>query len=145
MNVTVIGLNGLPIIKEGDDLGALICEAAGRQNSPLSDGDVVVVTHVVASRTEGNVVKLDEVVPSDFAKTVAKELEKEPELVEVILRETRSIRRMGDGHLIVETKHGFVCANAGVDQSNVPGERVVCPLPKNPDRSARQIRRRIFK
>jgi len=143
--ISVIGVNGLPIIKEGDDLGALICVAAERQNTSLDDGDVVVVTHVVTSRAEGNVIKLDEVIPSDFARTAAKELDKEPELVEVILRESRSIRRMGDGHLITETKHGFVCANAGVDQSNVQGERVVAPLPRNPDRSARQIRRRISK
>jgi len=144
-SISVIGVTGLPIIKDGDDLGALISDAAERQNTPLCDGDIVVVTHVVASRAEGNVVRLDEVIPSDFARTVAKELSKEPELVEVILKESRSIRRMGDGHLIVETKHGFVCANAGVDQSNVPGERVVSPLPKNPDRSARTIRKRIRK
>lgn len=143
--ISVIGVNGLPIIKEGDDLGAFICTAAERQNTSLNDGDVVVVTHVVASRAEGNVIKLDEVIPSDFARTVAKELDKEPELVEVILRESRSIRRMGNGHLITETKHGFVCANAGVDQSNVQGERVVAPLPRNPDRSARLIRKRISK
>jgi len=101
------------------------------------------VTHVIASRAEGSLANLDIVVPSDFAKTLAKQLDKEPALVEVILRESRGIRRMGDGHLITETKHGFVCANAGVDQSNVPGERIVAPLPKNPDRTAQTIRRRI--
>lgn len=143
--IQVMGVSGLPVIKKGDDLAFLICNAAKRQKTPLIDGDVVVITHVVASRAEGNVIKLDDVVPSEFAKTVAKELDKEPALVEIILSESRSIRRMGDGHLIVETKHGFVCANAGVDQSNVPGERVVSPLPKNPDRSARQIRKRISK
>jgi coenzyme F420-0:L-glutamate ligase/coenzyme F420-1:gamma-L-glutamate ligase len=144
-SISVIGVTGLPIIKDGDDLGALISDAAERQDTPLCDGDIVVVTHVVVSRAEGNVVRLDELIPSDFARTVARELSKEPELVEVILRESRSIRRMGDGHLIVETKHGFVCANAGVDQSNVPGERVVSPLPRNPDRSARKIRKQIRK
>jgi len=133
------------VIKEGDDLVRLICEAAERQRNPIEDGDVIVITHVVVSRAEGNTVSLDEVTPSDFAKTVAQQTGKEPALVEVILRETKNIVRMGDGHLIVETKHGFVCANAGVDQSNVPGGRVVAPLPKNPDRSARAIRRRIRK
>ncbi|HKZ94328.1 MAG TPA: coenzyme F420-0:L-glutamate ligase [Candidatus Bathyarchaeia archaeon] len=142
--IQVFGIKGLPIIKKGDDLAGLICRGAEKQRDSIKDNDVVVVTHVVASRAEGNVVNLDEVVPSEFAKTVAKQLDKDPALVEVILRESKSIRRMGDGHLIVETKRGFVCANAGVDQSNVPeGERTVAPLPKNPDRSAQRIRRRI--
>jgi len=143
--IQVFGVEGLPIIKKGDDLAQLICKAAEKQRTPLKDNDVIVVTHVVASRAEGNVISLDEVVPSDFAKTVAKQLNKDPALVEVILRQSKNIRRMGDGHLIVETKHGFVCANAGVDQSNVPGERIVEPLPRNPDRSARVIRGRIKK
>jgi len=141
--IQVIAVRGLPIVKEGDDVAKLICEAAERQGIPIEDGDVVVVTHVFVSRAEGNTVNLDEVVPSEFAKTVAKQTGKEPALVEVILRESKGIVRMGDGHLIVETRHGFVCANAGVDQSNVPGGRVVAPLPRNPDRSARAIRRRI--
>jgi len=140
-SVHVIGVKGLPIIKKGDDLAGLICKAAEKQRIPIKDGDVIVVTHVIASRVEGNTVNLDNVVPSDFAKTV----DKDPVLVEVILRESKSIVRMGDGHLITETKHGFVCANAGVDQSNVPGERIVALLPKNPDRTARTIRMRIKK
>ena len=143
--IQVFGVKGLPIIKKGDDLAKLICKAAEKQQTPLKDNDVIVVTHVVASRAEGNIINLDEVVPSEFAKTVAKQLDKDPALVETILRESRAIRRMGDGNLIVETKHGFVCANAGVDQSNVPSERIVAPLPKNPDRSARVIRGRIKK
>ncbi|MEM2309664.1 MAG: coenzyme F420-0:L-glutamate ligase, partial [Candidatus Bathyarchaeia archaeon] len=89
------------------------------------------------------IINLDSVSPSEFAKTVAEVLGKDPALVEVILRESRSIVRMGDGHIISETKHGFICANAGVDKSNVPGERNVAPLPKDPDLSARIIRRRI--
>ena len=141
--VQIFGIKGLPIINEGHDLAKLIYEAAERQRTPLENSDVVVVTHVVASKAEGNVYNLDEVVPSEFAKTIAKSLQKDPALVEVILRESKSIRRMGDGNLIVETKHGFICANAGVDQSNVQGVRMVAPLPKNPDRTARKIRRRI--
>ncbi len=143
--VQLFEVRGLPLIKAGDDLGELISMAAEKQKTPLKDGDVIVVTHVVASKAEGNVVNLDEVVASEFAKTVAKRVGKDPALVEVILRESRSIRRIGDGHLITETKHGFVCANAGVDQSNVAGDRIVAPLPKNPDRTARLIRRRIKK
>jgi len=141
--VQVIGVEGLPIIKKGDDIARLVCTAAERQGTPIEDGDIIVVTHVVVSRAEGNVVNLDTVVPSEFAKSIAQRFKKDPALVEVILRESKSIVRMGDKHLICETRHGLICANAGVDQSNVPGERNVVLLPKNPDRSARVIRRRI--
>jgi coenzyme F420-0:L-glutamate ligase/coenzyme F420-1:gamma-L-glutamate ligase len=81
--------------------------------------------------------------PSAFAKTIAEIYEKDPAMVEVVLREAKSIRRMADGKIITETKHGFVCANSGVDRSNVPGERNVALLPKNPDTSAERIRREI--
>ena len=141
--ISIIPVTGLPIIQHGDDIGLLICEAAARQGTPIEDGDIIVVTHVIVSRAEGDIINLDSVSPSEFAKTVAEVLGKDPALVEVILRESRSIVRMGDGHIISETKHGFICANAGVDKSNVPGERNVAPLPKDPDLSARIIRRRI--
>ncbi len=143
--VQIFGVKGLPIIKKGDNLAKLICTAAERQGISIEDGDIIVVTHVVVSRAEGNVVDLDEVTPSEFAKNVAKEVEKDPALVETILRESKSIVRMGDKHLICETRHGLVCANAGVDKSNVPGERNVALLPRNPDRSARTIRQKIGK
>ncbi|MEM1508086.1 MAG: coenzyme F420-0:L-glutamate ligase [Candidatus Bathyarchaeia archaeon] len=141
--IRIIPVTGLPIIRDGDDLGLLICEAAAKQGTPIEDGDIIVVTHVIVSRAEGNVVNLDDIVPSEFAKTIAGEFGKDPALVEVVLRESKSIVRMGDGHIISETKHGFICANAGVDKSNVPGERNVALLPKDPDSSARRIRERI--
>ena len=143
--VQIIGVKGLPIIKKGNNLAKLICTAAERQGTSIKDGDIIVVTHVVVSRAEGNIVNLDEVTPSEFAKKVAQQVEKEPALVETILRESKSIVRMGDKHLICETRHGLVCANAGVDKSNVPGERNVALLPRNPDRSARTIRQKIRK
>jgi len=144
-SIQVIGVKGLPIIEEGDDLARLICNAASQQGTPIEDGDIIVITHVILSRAEGNVTSLDEVVPSPFAKALAQQSGKDPALVEVILQESKGIVRMGDGHIITETKHGYVCANAGVDQSNVPGERNVALLPKNPDGSARGIRRKIRK
>ncbi|MFQ5999312.1 MAG: coenzyme F420-0:L-glutamate ligase [Candidatus Bathyarchaeia archaeon] len=143
--VKVIGVMGLPIIEEGDDLATMICEAAERQETPIQDRDIIVITHIVVSRAEGNVVNLDSVIPSDFAKTFAQRFDKDPALIEVILKESRRIVRMGDGKLITETRHGFVCANSGVDRSNVPGERNVAPLPKDPDRSAQEIRRKIMR
>jgi coenzyme F420-0:L-glutamate ligase/coenzyme F420-1:gamma-L-glutamate ligase len=141
--VEVFPVTDLPIIKTGEDLGELICKAAKKQDTPIQEGDVIVVTHIVVSRAEGNIINLDNIVPSPTAKAIAKDMNKDPALIEVILRETKSIIRIGDGHLITETKHGLICANAGVDRSNILGERNVAPLPKDPDLSARRIRQRI--
>jgi len=141
--IKIIPIVNLPVIKEMDDLAGLICEAADKQGTPLQDGDILVVTHVIVSRAEGNVVNLDDVTPSDFAKNLASQYGRDPALIEVVLKESKSIVRMGEGHIIAETKHGFICANAGVDKSNVPRERNVALLPRNPDESARRIRRRI--
>ena len=143
--VEVMGVTGLPIIREGDDLAKMICEATKRQGTFIQNGDIIVITHVVVSRTEGNVVNLDNIIPSDFAKALAQRFNKDPNLVEIVLRESKGIVRMGDGKLITETKNGLVCANSGVDHSNVPGDRNVALLPKNPDRSAQEIRRKIRK
>lgn len=141
--VSIIPVEGLPIIKQGDDLARLIVENARKQGTSIRGGDIVVVTHVVVSRAEGNTVNLNEVVPTTFAKNVAEQFNKDPAVVEVVLREAKGIIRMGGGHIIAETKHGFICANAGVDKSNVPGENVVALLPEDPDRSARMIRSKI--
>jgi len=141
--VEILAVTDLPIVKEGDDLAALICQAAENQGTPIQNGDVIVVTHVVVSRAEGNVVNLETVTPSEFAKNVAKTTHKDPKLAEVILRESRSIVRMSDGKLITETKQGLVCANSGIDRSNVPGDNNVAPLPEDADRSAQLIRQKI--
>jgi coenzyme F420-0:L-glutamate ligase / coenzyme F420-1:gamma-L-glutamate ligase len=141
--VEVFPVTGLPVIKEDDNLALLICQAAEKQGTPVQNGDVIVVTHVVVSRAEGNIVNLETVEPSEFAKTVAKATRKDPRLVEVILRESKSIVRMSDGKLITETKHGWVCANSGIDQSNVPGTTIVAPLPEDANRSAQTIRQKI--
>ncbi|MDH7563567.1 MAG: coenzyme F420-0:L-glutamate ligase [Candidatus Bathyarchaeota archaeon] len=143
--IEIIGISGLPIIKVGDNLAELICAAAEKQGAIIRDGDIIVVTHVIVSRVEGNIIDLDKIVPSEFAKNMARQYEKDPALVEVVLRESKSIKRMAHGILITETKHGFVCANSGVDKSNVEGERFVAPLPVDPDASAQRIREEIRK
>lgn len=143
--IQIIPVQGLPIIKEGDSIAELVCNAAEKQGTPIQSMDILVVTHAVVSRAEGNVVNLDKIVPSEFARDVANQYGKDPALVEVVLRESKRIARMGDGNLITETKHGFVCANSGVDRSNVPGERNVVLLPKDPDLSAEAIRREVKK
>jgi coenzyme F420-0:L-glutamate ligase/coenzyme F420-1:gamma-L-glutamate ligase len=141
--VEVLPVTGLPIVKEGDDLASMICQAAEKQGTPIQNGDVIVVTHVVVSRAEGTVVNLETVTPSEFARTVAETTGKDPRLVEVVLRESKSIVRMREGKLITETKQGIVCANSGIDQSNVPGKGNVALLPEDADRSAQTIRQNI--
>jgi coenzyme F420-0:L-glutamate ligase/coenzyme F420-1:gamma-L-glutamate ligase len=141
--VQIIGVKGIPMVKAGDNVAELICRAAELQGTPIQDGDIIVVTHVVVSKAEGRVVNLDEVTPSAFARNIAELYGKDPALVEVVLREAKSIRRMANGKIITETRHGFVCANSGVDKSNVPGERRVALLPENPDASAERIRLEI--
>jgi len=143
--IQIIAVKNLPIIKEGDNLAQLIIDAAEKQGTPLQEGDILVITHAIVSRAEGNIVNLDTITPSEFAKAFAQKADKDPAQVEVVLREAKSIVRMGNGNLITETKHGFICANSGVDKSNVPGERNVVTLPKDPDKSAQTIRQNIKK
>jgi len=141
--IQIIGIAAIPIVKTGDNLAELICKAAENQGTSVQDGDIIVVTHVVVSRAEGAIVNLDDVIPSEFAKSIAAQYEKDPAVVEVVLRESKRIVRMGDGILITESKHGFVCANSGVDKSNVPGEKIVALLPPDPDASAERVRQEM--
>jgi coenzyme F420-0:L-glutamate ligase/coenzyme F420-1:gamma-L-glutamate ligase len=138
----VIGITGIPEVRAGDRLGPMIVEAAAGQGTAIEAGDVVVVTQKIVSKAEGRLVSLQDVEPSAFAVQLSAESERDPRVVELVLRESRSIVRVDParGVLIVETKHGFICANAGIDSSNVPGDEVVSLLPEDSDRSAREIR-----
>ena len=135
--VEVIPVEGVPEIKPGDDLGEILSRAAG---SVLQPRDVLVVTHKIVSKAEGRLVDLRDVEPSPFAKYFATEYKKDARQIEVVLRESRRIVKMDRGIIISETHHGFVCANAGVDASNVPGDDTVCLLPVDPDASAAKLR-----
>jgi coenzyme F420-0:L-glutamate ligase/coenzyme F420-1:gamma-L-glutamate ligase len=132
-------LRGLPMVAPGDDLAALLAEAAAREALVLSSG-VLVVCQKVVSKAEGRLVPLASVEPSAEARQFAQEHAKDPRHIEVILRETQRIVRRGHGVLICETRHGFVCANAGVDLSNAPGAEVAVLLPEDPDASAAGLR-----
>ncbi|HUW47996.1 MAG TPA: coenzyme F420-0:L-glutamate ligase [Patescibacteria group bacterium] len=143
--VQVIAVEGLPLIRKGDNLAQLICSAAEKQHTPIKNGDVLVATHVAVSKAEGNIVNLDKVVPSKKANEIAKKTGKDPALVEVVLRESKDIVRMRGSVLITESRQGFICANSGVDRSNVEGERNVAPLPRDPDLSAKKIRQEMKK
>jgi coenzyme F420-0:L-glutamate ligase / coenzyme F420-1:gamma-L-glutamate ligase len=138
----VLPVGGLPEIASGDDLGAMIHDAASAQGDPLADGDVVVVTSKIVSKAEGCAVELADVTPSAFASSWGERWDKDPRVVEVVLRESRRIVRQIGPVLITETHHGFCCANSGVDQSSSGAADRVLTLPPDPDASARTIRRR---
>jgi len=138
----VIPVLGIPEVRKGDDIAKLILRALRINGESLEERDVVVVKQKVVSKAEGNLVNLEDIKPSKRARKIARAQQKEPELVELILRESRRIVRMGHGVVISETKHGFVCANAGIDRSNVEAGYVAL-LPRDPDWSAKKIRRAL--
>jgi coenzyme F420-0:L-glutamate ligase / coenzyme F420-1:gamma-L-glutamate ligase len=133
----VLGVEGFPEVLPGDDLNRMISGAVARDLRP---GDILLVTHKIVSKAEGRLVDLRTVEPSTLAKGYATRYGKDPRQIEVVLRESRRIVRMDRGIVISETHHGFVCANAGVDASNVPGGETVCLLPVDPDASAARLR-----
>jgi coenzyme F420-0:L-glutamate ligase/coenzyme F420-1:gamma-L-glutamate ligase len=135
-------LPGLPEIRTGDDLGSLLADAAARVGG-LRAGDVVVVAHKAVAKAEGRVVALGDVEPGERARALGAEHGKDPRLVELILRESLELVRADAGRLIARTRHGFVCANAGVDLSNAGGEEQAVLLPVDPDGSARALRARL--
>jgi coenzyme F420-0:L-glutamate ligase/coenzyme F420-1:gamma-L-glutamate ligase len=134
--ITISPVGGLPEIQEGDDLAALIAERA-----ELHDGDVLVVAQKAVSKAEGRVVRLAEVEPSDEARSLAGG--EDPRRLEVILQESQRLVRTRPPLVIAETRHGFVCASAGVDSSNAPGPETVVLLPEDPDASAARLRERL--
>ena len=142
--LTMVGLQGIPEVRPGDDLARLIIAAAGHSGCALQSGDVLVIAQKIVSKAEGRVVPLGDVVPSGVAREFAERWGKDPRVVEVVLREAKRIVRMDRGLIIAETNHGFICANAGVDLSNVPGEDQVCLLPVDPDGSAMRLRKDLL-
>jgi coenzyme F420-0:L-glutamate ligase / coenzyme F420-1:gamma-L-glutamate ligase len=140
--VELLPLLGLGEIREGDDLESLFLAAAGKSGVEFADGDIVAVAQKIVSKSEGRIVDLSSVRPSVRAKRLAAKRNRDPRLVEVILRESRRIVR-DDPVIITETHHGFVCANSGVDHSNVPGQDCVALLPVDPDISAARIAARL--
>jgi coenzyme F420-0:L-glutamate ligase/coenzyme F420-1:gamma-L-glutamate ligase len=138
----IIPVTGIGEIAPGSDLGLVIYEALQAQQLQIQQGDILVVTQKIVSKAEGNIVQLDEIRASEFAHSLALESKKDAPYIEAVLRESRRIVRMDHGVLICETKHGFICANAGVDESNVNGAREITLLPVDPDHSAQQLRTR---
>jgi coenzyme F420-0:L-glutamate ligase / coenzyme F420-1:gamma-L-glutamate ligase len=140
--VRILALEQIPELREGDDLGRLIAHAAEARGG-LLEADVVVVAQKAVSKVEGRIVSLDEIEPSDRARELAGP-DGNARQLEVILREATRIVRSRPPLVIAETRHGFVCASAGVDASNAPGPGVLVLLPVDPDASARRLRERLL-
>lgn len=141
MTLRITPIAGLPAVRPGDDLAALLLAAAQRDGLRLADRDIVVLCQKIVSKAEGRIARLAEIEPSALARQLAAQTAgKDPRIIEVVLRETRRIVRMDRGHLIVETGPGWVCANAGVDESNSVDTDSVILLPADPDASARRLR-----
>jgi coenzyme F420-0:L-glutamate ligase / coenzyme F420-1:gamma-L-glutamate ligase len=139
-SLSAFAIEGIPEVRSGDDLARIVAES---MPSDIGDGDVVVVAHKVVSKAEGRVRRLADVEPSPRAEGLAREHDKDPRLVQAVLDESAAVLRAGHGVLICETRHGFVCANAGVDRSNAAGPDELILLPEDPDASARRLRAAI--
>lgn len=142
-HLTLTPLAGIPLIRPGDDLADILLRALEKADLLLADGDVLVLAQKIVSKAEGRLVHLDTINPSAQAAELATRSDKDSRLCELILGESRAVLRVRPGTIIVEHRLGFVCANAGIDHSNVPGEDRVLLLPEDPDRSAGEIRARL--
>jgi coenzyme F420-0:L-glutamate ligase/coenzyme F420-1:gamma-L-glutamate ligase len=142
--ILIIPLPGLPEVSPGDDIAHLITKAAGQMELRIGAGDIFVVAHKIVSKSEGRIVRLDTINPSERARQWAAEYHKDPRLIELVLREAKRILKMERGVIVAETGHGFVCANAGVDGSNT-AEGTAILLPEDPDRSAKLLHDQLTK
>ena len=142
MDIKIIGIENIPLVAEGDDIASLIVDAAGNEDIGIEDYDVVVIAETIISKAEGNKINLKTIKPSQKAFELAEKTGKDPHVVEVIIQESAEILKVGPNFIISETKHGFVCANAGIDESNVE-EDMATPMPEDPDKSASIIMKKI--
>lgn len=140
--ISIIPLSNLPLIGKGDDLVDIIIDGLDDVGEKLQDNDILVLSQKIVSKAEGNTVDLNEVIPSREALELAREVGKDPRLIHLILQESKRIVRKSYGVLIMEHKRGWICADAGVDFSNMPGS-CVSLLPEDPDRTAESIRKRL--
>src|SRR5712671_2531910 len=139
-SITLTAIEGIPLIKGGDDLAALIAKGLDGAGLALANGDIVMVCQKIVSKAEGRMVDLKTVEPSAFARNYGKRWEKDPRAVELVLRQSSRIVRNDRGVMIVETGPGWVCANAGIDESNTMSDETALLLPEDADASARKIR-----
>jgi coenzyme F420-0:L-glutamate ligase/coenzyme F420-1:gamma-L-glutamate ligase len=143
-DVRVLGLKGFPLVKPGDNIADLVLRRARFLGIRIAEGDILVIGHKIISKSEGRIAALSGITPSPRAIKIARRCLKDPRLVQLILSESRRIMKVKPGILLVETKNGIVCLNAGIDKSNVEGSETYCLLPKNPKLSAARIASRIL-
>lgn len=132
--IRMVAITGMPEVRPSDDLAEMLLDAAGAQDTRLHSGDVLVVTQKIVSKAENRLVRLADVKPSAFASSIARDYDKDARLVEVVLQESRRIVRMDKGIIITENRLGHICANAGIDASNMGEHGTVALLPADPDR-----------
>ena len=144
MELNLIGIPGIPIVKEGNNIASIILDAMDAENLEIDDGDVLVIAETIVSKSEGNIIDLKSLKPSELAIELSEKTGKAPEIAEAIISESNEIIKVGPDFIISETKHGFVCANAGIDESNVD-EGLATPMPADPDESARKVQDKIEK
>jgi coenzyme F420-0:L-glutamate ligase / coenzyme F420-1:gamma-L-glutamate ligase len=144
MEIKIIGLNGVPIINEGDDLAKIIICSIKNQGLKIDDGDVLIIAETAVVKAEGRIIDLRKIRPSEKALKLAKQTGKDVKLVEAIIQESEEIIKVGPDFIISETKHGFVCANAGIDESNVD-IGLATPIPDDPDTSADLLKKALQK
>jgi coenzyme F420-0:L-glutamate ligase / coenzyme F420-1:gamma-L-glutamate ligase len=144
MEIKIMGLNDIPLINEGDDLAELIIKSIKNRSLEIDDGDVLIIAETVVVKAEGRIIDLRKINPSEKALKLAKQTGKNVKLVEAIIRESKEIIKVGPDFIISETKHGFVCANAGIDESNVD-IGLATPIPDDPDGSAALLKKVLEK
>ena len=144
IDINLIGLTSIPLVKKGDNLFELIVDAIENESVGVEEGDIFVIAETLISKIEGNYIKLEDITPSDEAIELAKKTKKDSKLMEAVLNESNEVVRVGPNFIVTETKHGFVCANAGIDESNVE-DGYATPMPVNPDDSAKSLRLELEK
>ena len=142
MDIKIIGIENIPLVKEGDDIASLIVDAMNSENIAAEDEDIFVIAETIISKAEGNKINLKTIKPTREALELAEKTGKDPHVVESIIQESTEILKVGPDFIISETKHGFVCANAGIDESNVE-DGMATPMPEDPDKSAFNIMKKI--
>ncbi len=144
MEIKLVGIRNIPFIKEGDNIADLILNAMNEDQIKIEDGDIFVIAETVIAKSEGNIIDLDSIQPSLEAEKISEKTGKDSRLVEAIIQKSNEIIKVGPDFIISETKHGFICANAGIDESNVDNG-MATPIPDDPDKSAALIRKNLEK
>lgn len=139
MTLELIGLKEIPLVKKGDNIAEIILDDLKKEEIPIEDGDIFLIAETLISKAEGNFIEIEKLEPSQEAIEIAEKAKKDPKIVQAIIDASNEVIVVGHNFMVTETKHGFVCANAGIDESNA-ADGLATPMPENPDLSAKIIR-----